>query len=229
MIETIEINAVKTLAKTRRSWLCPSGKLGTVEELSREYYIGERGYTDCLIDTACVYGGLMWVLFHDMIFHDNLNSKQPLCRQFLNSPKKFYEINKNTIERRLLEYQNDRKFVFEQKLQQYCAHPFFCDPKSKIAKYHGNWLMKNKTKLKDFISLSVEHSQESFVREIFITSNKGRNKGWPDLVAWSSKSLVFAEVKSTDKLSTEQRAWISDHENNFRIELVKILNSKSIG
>ncbi len=32
----VEIRAVRKRAKTRKSWVCPSGKIGTVEELAQE-------------------------------------------------------------------------------------------------------------------------------------------------------------------------------------------------
>lgn len=224
MFETIEIHAQRNGTKARKSWICPSGRIGTVEELAREYYVGERGFTDCLIDSACVYGGLLWILFHDILFHDNLGSRQPLCTQFLHTPRRFYDRHRNTIELRLEEYQDDREGMFSEKLAEYCAHPFFCDPKSKIAKYHGSWLMRNQSALRNFACTSVEHGQESLIRETMVTSHKGKNKGWPDLVAWSKESLVFAEVKSTDELSDEQLLWISDHKSKIRIELVRILS-----
>ena len=221
-MKTIDICAVRTDKKTRKSWICPSGVLGTVEELAREYYLQERQFSNCLIDSACVYGGLSWVLFHDILFHDNLDSKQPLCSQFLNTPNRFYDKHKTTIEQRLVEYSDDPQGVFDEKMNHFCIHPFFCDPKSKIDKYHGDWLMRNRSALRDFACMSIEYDQASLIREIMIKSYKGRSKGWPDLVVWSSSTILFAEVKSTDKLSKEQILWIEEHENQFPIELVQI-------
>ena len=225
MNDIIEIHAIRNGTKTRKSWVCPSGKLGTVEELVQEYYLQERAFTGCLVDSACVYGGLSWVLFHDLLFHDNLNSRQPLCTLFLHTPQRFYERHKDVIEQRLMKYQHSREDIFDRQMREFCNHQFFCDPHSKIAKQSGAWLMRNQSALRDFVTHSMEHGQEDLIREIMITSYKGRNTGWPDLVAWSRNSLVFAEVKSTDELSSEQRCWIANHEEKYRIELVRVFNS----
>ena len=226
MIDIIEIHAVRKSTKTRKSWVCPNGKLGTVEELVQEYYLQERAFTGCLIDSACVYGGLSWLLFHDLLFHDNLNSMQPLCTLFLHTPRRFCERHKDVIEQRLMEYQRSREDIFDRQMREFCNHQFFCDPHSKIAKHSGTWLRRNKSVLRDFVIHSIEHGQEDLIREIMITSHKGHNAGWPDLVVWSSKSLVFSEVKSKDKLSSEQLSWIANHKEKYQIELVQVFNSK---
>ena len=227
MIETREIHAVRNCSKARKSWRFSSGKLGTVEEVAREYYLNERGFMGCLIDSACVYGALSWVIFHDILFHDNLNSRQPLCALFFHTPQRFYERHKDVVEQRLKEYQRSREDMFDRQMRQFHTHPFFCDSRSKIAKHSGAWLMRNESVLRDFATMSAEHGQEALIREIMVTSHKGRNAGWPDLVAWSGNSLVFAEVKSTDELSREQRRWIADHEEKYRIELLRVLDGKS--
>jgi len=224
MIEIIEIHAARKSNKTRKSWICPSGKIGTVEELVQEYYLRERAFTGCLIDSACVYGGLLWALFHDFLFHNNLNSRQPLCKQFLHTPQRFYERHKDVIEQRLEEYQHNRGDIFDRQIRKFCNHPFFCDPKSKIAKYSGSWLIRNQSELRAFITQSIEHCQEDLIREMIVTSHKGRNAGWPDLVAWNSESLIFSEVKSTDELSSKQLSWIANHKEKYQIELVKVFN-----
>jgi len=224
MIEKQEIHAIRNGTRARRSWMCPSGKLGTVEDVAREYYLDNRGFKGCLIDSACVYGGLSWVLFHDILFHDNLNSRQSLCALFFHTPQRFYERHKGVIEQRLMDYQRSREDIYDRQIGHLHSHPFFCDPNSKIAKHSGAWLMRNETALRNFVTMSVEHGQEAFVREILVTSHKGRNSGWPDLVVWSENSLVFAEVKSTDELSSEQHRWIADHETKYRIELIRVID-----
>lgn len=220
----IEIHADRKDIKTRKSWICSNGKLGTVEEIAKEYYLQKRGFTGCLIDSACVYGGLLWALFHDLLFHNNLNSKQPLCAQYYHTPQRFYERHKDVIEQRLKEYRENREDFFDQKIKEFCNHKFFCDPNSKISKYSGVWLRRNQSALRDFITHSVEHNQEDLIREMIIDSHKGNNAGWPDLVAWSSSSLVFAEVKSSDELRKEQVNWITNHEEKYKIELVRVLS-----
>jgi len=224
MIKRIEISAVRKKRKTRKSWVCPSGKIGIVEELVQEYYLQERAFTGCLIDTACVYGGLLWVLFFDILFHNNLNSMQPLCRQYLRTPQRFYEKHKDVIEQRLEEYKHNRGDVFDRQIRNFFNHPFFSDPESKIAESSGSWLKRNQKDLRTFIIQSKEHCQEDLIREMIVNSHMGRNAGWPDLVAWNSKSLLFAEVKSTDKLSSIQLKWIEKHKEKYQIELVRVLN-----
>jgi len=59
---------------------------------------------------------------------------------------------------------------------------------------------------------------------MIIDSQKGKNAGWPDLIAWSSSSLVFAEVKSSDDLRKEQIIWIANHKEKYKIELVRVLD-----
>ena len=147
--------------------MCHSGKLGTVEEVAREYYLENRGFMGCLIDSACVYGGLSWVLFHDILFHDNLNSRQPLCALFFHTPQRFYERHKGVIEQRLMDYQRSREDIYDRQIGHLHSHPFFCDPNSKIAKHTGAWLMRNESALRDFDTMSAEHGQEALVREIF--------------------------------------------------------------
>ena len=227
MIEKHEIHAVRNGTHSRRSWICSSGKLGTVEEMAREYYVEKRGFKGCLIDSACVYGALSWVLFHDILFHDNMNSRQPLCALYLHTAQRFCERHKDAIEKRLMDYQRNREDMFDRQMRHFRNHPFFCDSNSKIAKHSGAWLMRNESALRDFAIMSAEHGQETLIREILVTSHRGRNAGWPDLIAWSENFLVFAEVKSTDKLSNEQHRWIADHENIYRIELIRILDEKS--
>jgi len=229
MIKIIEIPAIRENGKNRKSCVCPSGKIGTVEELVREYYLQERAFTGCLIDSACVYGGLLWALFHDLLFHDNLNSRQPLCKQYLYTPQRFYERHKDVIEKRLEEYRHNRGDVFDRHLHKFLNHPFFCDPKSKISKYSGSWLMRNHSELRDFVAQSIEHYQEDLIREMIVTSHMGLNAGWPDLVAWNSESLIFSEVKSsTDKLNSDQINWIESHKEKYQIELVKVFDSTKL-
>ena len=60
---------------------------------------------------------------------------------------------------------------------------------------------------------------------MIVDSHKGRNAGWPDLVAWNSESLIFSEVKFKDKLSSKQLSWIENHKEKYQIELVKVFNS----
>lgn len=225
MTEYIEIRAVRKDTKSRISWVTQSGKLGTVEEIARDYYLTERGFTGCFIDSACVYGGLLWTLFHDILFHDNLNSRQPLCAQYYHTPQHFYEKHKSVIEQRLKEYKQNREDHFVRKFRDFCSHPFFCDPKSNIPRYSGSWLRRNSSELRDFVSNSIEHSQEDLIREMIIGSYKGKNAGWPDLLAWSNTSLLFAEVKSTDELSCKQLSWIANHEEEYTIELVRVVSS----
>ena len=129
------------------------------------------------------------------------------------------------IEQRLKEYQQNREEIFDRKIREFCNHPFFCDPNSKIAKYSGVWLRRNQSELRDFITNSLEHNQEDLIREMIIDSHKGQNTGWPDLVAWSNNSLVFAEVKSQDELSSKQHNWIANHKEKYKIELVRVLSS----
>ncbi len=224
MIEEHMIYAVRKSGRTRKAWMCPSGQIGTVEEVAREYYVTTRGFNDCLIDTACVYGGLAWLLLHDILFHDNLNSQQPLCSLYLHTPQRFYERHRDMIESRLDEYKADRGGVFTRQMQRFRNHPFFCDPQSRIAPHSGAWLIRNDSALRDFVVMSVDHGQEALVREIILTGTKGRNAGWPDLVAWSTHTLVFAEVKSTDSLSGAQLRWMANHQRAFRIELIHVLD-----
>ena len=89
--------------------------------------------------------------------------------------------------------------------------------------------MRNHSELRAFITQSIEHCQEDLIRELIVTSRKGRNAGWPDLVAWNSESLVFSEVKSsTDKLSSDQLSWIEKHKEKYQLELVKVFNSAEL-
>lgn len=223
MIEAHTIYAIRKNERTRKAWMCSSGQIGTVEEIAREYYLTTRGFSDCLIDTACVYGGLTWLLLHDILFHDNLNGQQPLCSLYLHTPQRFYERHRDVIESRLDEYKADRGGVFTRQMRRFRSHPFFCDPRSKVARYSGAWLMRNESVLRDFAVMSVDHGQEALVREIILTGTKGRNAGWPDLIAWSAHRLVFAEVKSTDKLSDAQHRWITSHQDAFNIELIQVI------
>ena len=222
MINEQHIFAFKKKLRTRKSWLCSNGELGTVEEVARDFYIYKRGFKDCLIDSACVYGGLAWLLFHDILFHNNLNCKQPLCSLYLYTPEKFFKRYETVIEERLAEYIENRNAVFTRQISNFYNHPFFTDPKSQIPKYYYTWMKRNHSALADFVSMSVEHGDDELIREITKTSRKGRNAGWPDLVAWSETDLLFAEVKSTDKLSVAQRNWMSKHEGKFNIELIRI-------
>jgi hypothetical protein len=229
MIKIIEIGAIRKNGKNRKSWVCPSGKMGTVEELVQEYYMRERAFAGCFIDSACVYGGLLWALFHDVLFHDNLNERQPLCKQYLYQPQRFYKRHKDAIEQRLEEYRCNRGDIFDRQLQKFLNHPFFCDPRSKIFKYSGSWLIRNHSELRDFVTHSIEHYQEDLIREMIVNSHMGLNAGWPDLVAWNSKSLIFSEVKSsTDKLNSNQISWIENHEEKYQIELVRVLDSSQL-
>ena len=198
MIEEQQIFAVRKSSHSRKSWICSNGKLGTVEEVARDHYVGTRGFRDCLIDSACVYGGLAWMLFHDILIHNNVRCRQPLCSLYLHTPKKFFERHGDVIEERLAEYRSDRSSVFARQMLNFRSHPFFTDPASRIAKYHGSWMIRNCSALADFASMSVEHGQEELIREIIRTSTRGRNAGWPDLVAWSETALVFAEGKIED-------------------------------
>ncbi|MFO1486687.1 MAG: VRR-NUC domain-containing protein [Verrucomicrobiaceae bacterium] len=53
----------------------------------------------------------------------------------------------------------------------------------------------------------------------------GRYLGWPDLLLWKKDEVIFIEVKSSrDKLSENQKAWITDNHNilGLRFKLVKI-------
>lgn len=136
-IDEICLTAVKEADKGRKIWRSLDGHLVTVEEVAQSYYVRERGYNNCLIDTACLYGGLSWLLFHEILFHNNLSSKQPLCTQYFHTPKRFYERHQNTIEEKLLEYSSNRPAVFDRQLETFLNHPFFSDSKSKIAPYHG--------------------------------------------------------------------------------------------
>jgi hypothetical protein len=88
-------------------------------------------------------------------------------------------------------------------------------------------MMRNSSVLADFASMSVEHGQEELIREIIRTSTRGRNAGWPDLVAWSETALVFAEVKSTDNLSDAQYRWIADHRGTVNIEIIRVIDGQS--
>jgi len=222
MLDEYKINATRKLQNKRKSWLCSDGNLGTVEEVAREYYLKQRKFKGCLIDSACVYGGLSWVLFHDILFHDNLNASQPLCALYYNTPLRFLEKYQGTIEQRLIEYQLNRADVFNRQIQHFKKHPFFCDPSSKIPKHNGAWLTNNEKVLLEFATTSVEHNQESLIREIMITSTRGRSSGWPDILAWNESSLVFSEVKYKDKLSNNQRRWMADH-NEYNIELIWVV------
>jgi hypothetical protein len=206
--------------------MCPSGKLGTVEEVAREYYLAKRGFKGCLIDSSCVYGGLLWVLFHDILFHNNLNSRQPLCAQVFHTPLRFYERHKDAIEQRLMDYQRSRENMFDRQMRLFLSHPLFCDSNSKLAKHSGSWIRRNELELREFATMSVEHGQEALIREILVTSHKGLNGGWPDLIAWSETSLIFAEVKSADELSSVQCRWIAEHEEQYRIEIIRVLDGR---
>lgn len=227
MIEEQQVFAVRKTSRARKSWVCPDGRLGTVEEVVRHHYIDCRGFTDCLVDSACVYGGLTWMLFHDILFHSNTQCRQPLCTAYLRTPQKFFERHRDLIEQRLIEYRCNRNSVFDSQMKKFRNHPFFTEPESTIAKYHGAWMMRNDGRLGDFASKSVEHGQEELIREIIQTSTGGRNAGWPDLAAWSKSDLVFVEVKSTDRLSDAQCRWISSHQDRFNVEIVRVIDRKS--
>ena len=223
-MKVIRIEAERLADRTtRRSWIYLSGQPGTVEEITREYYLRERKFSDCLIDSACVYGGLAWVLFHDILFHNNLNSKQPLCSLFLNKPQDFYDKHRIFIEEKLIDFHRHPNEVFDDGVSRFCSHRFFCDSTSKIAEYYGEWIKRNKLSLRDVAVVSAKHNLEFLIREIIVKSNKGRNRGWPDLVVWSTDEIIFAEVKSSDKLSREQILWISEHNEKITTELVWVV------
>ena len=167
------------------------------------------------------------MLFHDILFHNNIKCRQPLCTSYLRAPQNFFERNHDLIEQRLTEYRSNRKDVFAKQMLSFSNHPFFKDSESKIGKYHGAWMIRNSSRLGDFASMSVEHGQEALMREIIQTSKGGRNAGWPDLVAWSKSDLVFVEVKSTDRLSDAQCRWISTHQDRFNVEIVRVIDRKS--
>lgn len=117
--------------------------------------------------------------------------------------------------------------VFDRQMICLRSHPFFRDSRSRIAAYSGTWLLRNDSHLRAFATMSVEHAQDALIRETLLGSVKGRNAGWPDLVAWSEKSIVFAEVKSSDELSASQCRWIADHQDGYTIELIRVSKETS--
>ena len=57
-----------------------------------------------------------------------------------------------------------------------------------------------------------------------------RYVGWPDLLVYRNSSFFFAEVKSSrDRLSQDQKRWISDNHEilGFSFKLVKITRAGS--
>lgn len=223
----ITLLANRTGSRGRRTWRLSSGDIGTVEEVAREYYMNERGFCGCLIDSACTYGGLLWILFHDILFHDNMQSHQPLCAQFYHTAERFYELHREQIESRLSEYQENREHVFDANLPRFLSHPFFNDPRSRIGRHHGSWTRRNASALRSFAIGAPEHNDIALIREVLRTSRRGVNTGWPDLVVWDRGKVMFAEVKSTDQLSDEQCDWIAAHAGSNEVEPIRVVEADS--
>jgi hypothetical protein len=69
-----------------------------------------------------------------------------------------------------------------------------------------------------------EHDIEALLRETIISTRKGLNPGWPDLVVWNEKSLLFAEIKSEDEVSETQERWIQAHRPQYKVEVLRVCN-----
>lgn len=218
----IEIHRKNVPAKGRHCWPLADGSSGTVEEVAREYYLTERGFSHGLLDAACVYGGLLWVFFCDILFHDNLDAKQPLRTLFFHTPARGYDRYKTEIEDRLALVRKDRVALFEEWFPRFVNHKLFCDPASNICAYFGSWARRNEAGLRQFVESAPEHNLDGLVREILLDSEKGKSAGWPDLVLWNEESLLFAEVKWRDAVSEAQKKWIRAHEKQHTVEIVRV-------
>lgn len=218
----IELTGQRIEAPARKCWLRDDGSLVTVEEFVGTYYVTERHFNDYLVDTACVYGGLLWVLFHDLLFHTNVTSHHPFRRLFYSQPRQGYLRYQETIEDRLAQFATNRPLYLQESFQRFHVHPLFEDPSSRIPQHFGSWARRHERALMNFCLTAPEHGMENLIRECLITSSHGVNRGWPDLVTWDAGRLIFAEVKARDQLSPEQVTWIYHHCNKLTIELVRV-------
>ncbi len=195
-----------------------------VEDFVGEYYLIERNFDYYLLNSACVYGGLLWVLFHDILFHNNLEYSHPLQSLFYYKPYQGYLRFKEKFESRLIEFSKNRYSFLQNSYQSFYQHPLFKNESGNRSQYYGKWLIQNENMLLEFCKLAPEHGMEDLIREILITSYHGVNKGWPDLVVWNKDHIIFAEVKVEDNLSSSQITWLKDHFDLHKIELIRVKN-----
>lgn len=224
----IELSGQYIDAPSRACWLRTDGVPVTVEEFVGEYYVHQRRFRHWLLDASCVYGGLLWVLFHDLLFHDNPSARHPLRRLFYFQPRTGYERYREVIEGRLVAFARNRSPVLQDAFRHFHAHPLFRDPASRLPHYFGSWARRNEEELIEFCRTAPEHGMEDLVREILLTSFHGVNRGWPDLVVWDVDHLVFAEVKTSDRLSPAQTRWIQQHRDSLTIELVHVSPEEAV-
>jgi hypothetical protein len=224
MSDNVTIFRHRTDTRSRRSWLRNDGTIGTVEEVVRDYYLHERGFVGGLVDTGCVYGGLLWVLFHDVLFHEGTTTgNSPLRSLFYHQPQRGYERYRDLFETRLVSFSRDRTRVFRDSFARFTIHPSISRRDGDAQRYFGSWTIRNKAGLVSFVETAPEHGMEDLIREVLTTSTKGVNRGWPDIVVWNQSALLFSEVKAQDELSQPQIDWIAAHGKSHRIELVRVL------
>lgn len=194
----------------------------TVEEFVGAYYLENRHCDHYLIDTSCVYGGLLWVLFHDLLFHTNIAARYPLRRLFYSQPRQGYTRYQEIIEDRLTQFATNRPSYLQEAYRRFNAHPLFQYPSSQVPVYVGSWARRHEQALVHFCRTGPDHGMEDLIRDILLTSSHGVNRGWPDLVVWSADQIIFAEVKTNDQLSPTQVTWFCEHCEQLTLELVRV-------
>lgn len=221
----IVITGQRVAAPTRKCWMRRDGSLATVEEIVGEHYLVERGFDHYLTDTSCVYGGLLWVLFSDLLFHTNVAARNPLRRLFYYQPGNGYARYRDGIEERLSAFAAERVSCLRESYIRFYAHPLFADAQSQVSGHFGAWARYHEEALITFCRTAPEHGMEDLIRECLLTSSRGVNRGWPDLVIWRTDRLVFTEVKARDKLSAAQTDWIQQHCDVHAVELVRVMEA----
>jgi hypothetical protein len=227
MLSALTIEAEKHPVQSRRCWARRGLPLQTVEEVVQDHLLSDRGFDHCIIDSSCAYGGLLWILLHDRLFHGNLSSRQPLKAAFYRAAPVFYATNQAAIEGRLEEFRLARQEVFDRQASLFLSHPLFTDPQSQVPRSSGSSVRRNLEDLRALATSSPEHDDISLIREALLSARHGLNTGWPDLIAWNRRELLFVEVKSTDKLSRPQTEWIQSHEPRYGIELIRVTHHAS--
>jgi hypothetical protein len=208
----------------RVRWILASGSLGPVEALAREYYLNERGFRCGILKTDCLYGSIVWVLFHELIFHNNLHCVQPLRPAYRHDAQRFCEEHRDEIETKLDTYRRGRLGTFNEQYPRMCNHKLFTDPRTRVHQWCGSWVREHTDEVRQYLSSSPDHDQERLLWETLSTARNGLNEGWPDLVVWRPDDLLFVEVKGPgDVLSPAQRDWLAQHDGAYRTELLRVV------
>ena len=163
--EIIILRSQKSGRTTRKRWLLNDDSLGTVEEAAREYYLNKRGYEHGIIDSSCLYGGIAWVVFHDIIFHDNFACRQPLRTDFYHRGQLGYARHRRKIEARLAKFRGDRPDIFDQLYEGFLAHPLFTNPRSKVSTWSGSWVKSHTDEVRIFLRTAPDHDIEELFRK----------------------------------------------------------------